>query len=93
MFSNGKTHFSSNSVGVRINNIISDTGIAKFSCHDLRRTFSSKLAELGYNLDLIDCTTNHVLQGVRKNYVHTIRLEERYKMLCDWVNYLDGLVT
>lgn len=89
VFSNGKKHFTYMAVQTRINNLIKDTNIAKFSCHDLRRTFSSKLAELGYNLDLIDCATNHVLQGIRKNYVHTIRLEERYKMLCDWADFLD----
>lgn len=89
VFSNGKGHFSTTAVSVRLNQLISDTKINKFTCHDLRRTFSSKLAELGYNLDLIDAATNHVLQGVRRNYVHTIRLDERYKMLCEWANYLD----
>lgn len=89
VFSNGKKHFSTTVVTIRLNQLINDTKISKFTCHDLRRTFSSKLAELGYNLDLIDAATNHVLQGVRKNYVHTIRLDERYKMLCEWANYLD----
>ena len=89
VFSNGKKHFSTTAVTIRLNQLINDTKISKFTCHDLRRTFSSKLAELGYNLDLIDAATNHVLQGVRKNYVHTIRLDERYKMLCEWANYLD----
>lgn len=72
----------------RIFALIKDTDISKFTHHDLCRTFSSKLAEMGYSLDLIDSTTNHKLQGIRQNYVHTNRLDERYSMLCDWCNYL-----
>lgn len=72
-----------------IKKLMAETTIAKFTPHDLRRTFSSQLAEQGFKLDLIDSATNHKLTGVRRSYVHTMMLDERYSMLCTWANFLD----
>ena len=92
VFANGLKPFTYTAIHSRIKNIIADTGMAKFTHHDLRRTFSSYLAEMGFSADLIDCATNHKLQGIRRNYIHTDKLELRYKMLCDWCEYLEGLL-
>lgn len=91
VFGNGIKPFSNMTVTNTINRILEDTKIGHFTPHDIRRTFSSRLAELKFSLDLIDCATNHKLSGVRRNYVHTLRLDERYDMLCQWADYLDGL--
>lgn len=60
--------------------------------HDLRRTFSSRLAGLGYRFELIEKATNHRIQGTAKHYQHDDMIEERYEMLQVWANYLEGLV-
>ncbi len=91
VFTNGNKYFSERSIKETIIQACTDTNIEHFTPHDLRRTFSSKLAELKFSLDLIDCATNHKLTGVRKNYVHTLRIDERYDMLCQWADYLDGV--
>lgn len=92
VFSNGVKSFSKRSISDTIKKAIADTGIEAFTPHDIRRTFSSRLAELKFSLDLIDCATNHKLTGVRKNYVHTLRIDERYDMLRTWADYLDEVM-
>ena len=92
VFANGVKHFSSTAPNTRIKKIINDAGIVKFSVHDLRRTFGTQLAALNYPHDLIDCAMNHKLQGVKRNYIHTDMLEQRYTMLQAWADYLDRLV-
>ena len=42
--------------------------LAQFTPHDLRRTFSTMLAQLGFSDEVIDATTNHKKQGVIKVY-------------------------
>ena len=91
VFTNGNKYFSERSIKETIAQACTDTNIEHFTPHDLRRTFSSKLAELKFSLDLINCATNHKLTGVRKNYVYTLRIDERYDMLCQWADYLDGV--
>lgn len=91
VFTNGVKYFSERSIKETITQACTDSNIEHFTPHDLRRTFSSKLAELKFSLDLIDCATNHKLTGVRKNYVHTLRIDERYDMLCQWADYLDSV--
>lgn len=67
-------------------------GIAPFTQHDIRRTFSTALVGMGYSLDLIDKATNHRLKkAVHKAYIHSDLLEARYQMLCKWADYLEDL--
>lgn len=66
--------------------------LKNLTVHDLRRTFSSRLAGLGFRFELIEKATNHRIQGTAKHYQHDDMLEERYEMLQAWADYLDGLI-
>jgi integrase len=60
--------------------------------HDLRRTFVTTLAELGFPFELIDTAVNHKLSGVRAHYFTSKDLERRRDMLQKWANHLDALL-
>lgn len=74
-----------------LNKIAAMAGIDNLTVHDLRRTFVTKLAELGYPHELIDKAVNHKLTGIRAHYFTSAELERRGEMLQAWANYLDGV--
>ena len=74
-----------------LKNVTDHAKIENLWIHDLRRTFSSTLSKLGFRYELIDKATNHKIQGTRRHYQHDDLLEERYKMLQEWDDYLEGL--
>lgn len=65
--------------------------LPNLTIHDLRRTFSSRLAGLGFRFELIEKATNHKLSGTAKHYHHDDMLEERYQMLQVWADYLEEI--
>lgn len=69
--------------------IANQADIDNLTVHDLRRTFVTKLAELGYPHELIDKAVNHKLTGIRAHYFTSAELERRGEMLQAWANYLD----
>lgn len=85
-------HMSIRSILYVLNRVTEYAKIEDLTVHDLRRTFSSRLAGLGFRFELIEKATNHRIQGTAKHYHHDDMLEERYQMLQTWANYLDGLV-
>jgi integrase len=66
-------------------------GIPHFTPHDLRRTASTHLNELGYNADWVEKALNHTPLGVRGTYNRAQYGEERKRMLAKWADYLEGL--
>ncbi len=66
-------------------------GIAHFTPHDLRRTASTVLNELGYNADWIEKALNHSARGVRGVYNRAQYAEQRRTMLQEWADWLDAL--
>jgi len=66
-------------------------GIPHFTPHDLRRTASTHLNELGYNPDWIEKALNHTPLGVRGTYNRAQFGTERRRMLQEWADWLDGL--
>lgn len=66
-------------------------GIAHFTPHDLRRTGSTILHELGYNPDWIEKALNHSAHGIRGVYNRAQYAEQRRQMLQEWADWLDIL--
>jgi integrase len=66
-------------------------GIAHFTPHDLRRTGSTVLNEMGYNPDWIEKALNHSAKGIRGVYNRAQYAEQRRKMLQEWADFLGGL--
>jgi integrase len=48
--------------------------IAKFTSHDLRRTFATKLAETGVALDLVAAIVGHESGGSRRSVIPALRV-------------------
>ncbi len=63
--------------------------LAKFGPHDLRRTASTLLHEVGYNTDWIKKCLAHEQKGVRAIYNKAEYREQRAEMLQDWADMID----
>lgn len=63
--------------------------IDDFSVHDLRRTGSTLLHEMGFNSDWIEKSLAHEQQGVRAVYNKAEYAEQRKEMLQIWANKVD----
>lgn len=85
------SHIEPRSVLKVLNRIIKNYApeLTGLTVHDLRRTFSSRLAGLGFRFELIEKATNHRIQGTAKHYQHDDMLEERFAMLQHWADYLE----
>lgn len=66
-------------------------GMPHFTPHDLRRTGSTILHELGYNPDWIEKAMNHSVRGVRGVYNRAQYAEERKRMLQEWADWLEKM--
>lgn len=66
-------------------------GIAHWRIHDLRRTGSTMLHEMGYPPHIIERALNHVQDGIGGVYNKAQWLTERAQMLQQWANYLEAL--
>jgi integrase len=72
--------------------------IAKFTSHDLRRTFATVLAEMGVALDLVAAIVGHESGGkdtrtLVRHYVRTDLLERKVHALRMWDVRLKAIVT
>ena len=72
--------------------------IAKFTSHDLRRTFATMLAEMGIALDLVAAIVGHEAGGKEtrtlvRHYVRTDLLERKAHALRAWDERLKAIVT
>ncbi|QPB42245.1 tyrosine-type recombinase/integrase [Rodentibacter haemolyticus] len=63
--------------------------IDDFTVHDLRRTGSTLLHEMGFNTDWIEKSLAHEQQGVRAVYNKAEYSEQRRDMLQQWANKID----
>jgi integrase len=66
-----------------------------FTLHDIRRTFTTKLAELGVSSDIADRMLNHVsgnFAGVKGVYQKYEYLPERKVAMERWNSYITKLI-
>jgi integrase len=64
----------------------------RFTAHDLRRTVSTGMSDLGVPDDVIDKVLGHLLQGVRRHYNHSDRWPEQVVALDEWAEWLQRIV-
>lgn len=67
--------------------------LAHFTPHDLRRTLSTFLAQLGFHDEIIDAVTNHIKQGVIKIYNRYKYDAEKQQALEAWEQKLNSIIT
>jgi integrase len=70
-----------------------DFEIEHFTIHDFRRTASTLLHEIGWHSDVIEKALGHEIGGVRGIYNRAEYAPQRQKMLQQWADYVDSLVT
>jgi len=66
--------------------------LAHFTPHDLRRTFSTGLADLGYHDEIIDAVTGHKKQGIIKIYNRHKYDAEKQQALEAWERKLTTII-
>lgn len=64
-----------------------------FTIHDLRRTASTRLHEMGFSSDVVEKALNHTIGGVRGVYNRAEYAEPRKEMLQFWADYVESLAT
>ncbi|EGO4137974.1 site-specific integrase [Escherichia coli] len=65
----------------------------KWTLHDIRRTFSTGLSDLGTPPHIVEQLLGHKLTGVMAVYNKSTYLPEKLKALNAWLDYLDNLIT
>ncbi len=67
--------------------------LENFRGHDLRRTVATKLAEMGFSIDVIGKVLNHAESGVTATiYVRHTYDREKRRALESWADYLDEIL-
>lgn len=66
-------------------------GLENFVIHDMRRTASTLLHEMGYIPDVIEKALNHTIGGIRGVYNVAKYADQRREMLQHWANHIDSL--
>jgi integrase len=66
-------------------------GVPPFTPHDLRRTASTLLHEMGYSSDVVEKSLNHTIGGIRGVYNKAEYAEQRREMLQKWGDYVASL--
>ena len=59
--------------------------------HGWRSSFSSLMAELGFNKEEVEISLSHGVKGVRGDYMWSPLLARRRELMQQWADYLDGL--
>lgn len=66
-------------------------GIPPFTPHDLRRTATTMLYELGYPSDVVEKALNHTIRGIRGVYNKAEYADQRRDMLQKWADETDRI--
>lgn len=66
--------------------------IEPFTIHDLRRTGSTRLHEMGFPSDVIEKALNHTIGGIRGVYNRAQYADQRKQMLQAWADSLECLL-
>jgi len=66
--------------------------LAHFTPHDLRRTFSTGLARLGFRDEVIDAVTNHKKQGIIRVYNRHQYDQEKQQAMVAWERELLSII-
>jgi integrase len=84
--------FAHNAVNKALKVALQGSDIPAFTIHDLRRTASTCLNELGFRSEVIEKALAHELGGVRGVYNKAEYGHERRSMLQSWADYVERLI-
>ncbi len=67
--------------------------IEDYRMHDHRHTASTNLRNRGHNHEAVESALSHKMGGIAGNYSHAQYEEIRLKMMQDWADFLDSIMT
>lgn len=82
-------HLTPTALLLMLYNLIERSGMKHFTIHDLRRTASTHLNEMGYNPDWIEKSLAHESRGVRAVYNKAKYIKQRRRMLQEWADTVE----
>lgn len=82
--------FAHNALNTALNGV--NVPIDPFTIHDLRRTASTRLHEMGFASDVIEKALNHTIGGVRGVYNRAEYASQRREMLQCWADTVEALM-
>lgn len=67
--------------------------IQDYRIHDHRHTASTHLREMGHLPEVVETALSHAIPGMAGTYSHAQYREQRLKMLCEWADFLDQVIS
>ena len=67
--------------------------IENYVIHDHRHTASTHLRNKGHNGDAVEAALSHKMPGIAGRYSHAEFEEIREKMIQDWADIIDSIIT
>jgi integrase len=86
-------HFAHNSINNALKVSLRCQDVPAFTVHDLRRTASTHLSEMGWSSDVVEKALNHTMGGVRGVYNRAEYASQRKAMLQQWADYIQQLMS
>ncbi|MFY4258658.1 tyrosine-type recombinase/integrase [Achromobacter xylosoxidans] len=84
--------FAANAINSALKVALQGQDIPAFTIHDLRRTASTLLHEMGWSSDVVEKALNHTLGGVRGVYNRAEYGPQRRAMLQAWADYIQTVL-
>jgi integrase len=84
-----KKPFAKNALNAALDTLTCE--IPRFTLHDLRRTASTRLHELGYMPDVVEASLNHLPSGIRAVYNVARYEKQRREMMQAWGEHVTTL--
>jgi len=84
--------FAHNSINTALKVALTGQDVPAFTVHDLRRTASTTLHELGWASDVVEKALNHTIGGVRGVYNRAEYASQRAAMLQQWAQFIDEAI-
>lgn len=85
-------HLEENTLSRAVTRNLDKIGIAKWTPHDLRRTFVTQLNELGVSPYVVEKLVNHRLQGIMAVYNHANYWTQQVNAMDTWSEHLSSLI-
>lgn len=86
------THISHATLNIAQEKVLLKSQLQPFTIHDLRRTASTHLNELGFLENAVEACLNHKIPGVKGIYNKAVYQSQRIEMMQKWSDFVFNLI-